>query len=203
MSNIELSKQLRAILEPSLEATPLPEFLELVDVIVLEFSASEEPEPLLYQFEEDLQNIYDEAVDHASLYQLEVFLNVLIRLKPVLSSSTLISTWFDLLLRPALREPRLASLAVHQAKELVLAALERIEDSPEKVGEFRRRVMDLYLLDALNEGSGDDILEWAELDEDQREKRLWWKANLEDILVCFGLKRPTVSKLSAVRYKRS
>ena len=61
------------------------------------------------------------------------------------------------------------------------------------MGDFRRRLMDLYLLDAFNESSGDDALEWAELEQSQREQKACWKANLEDVLVSVGLERPAVS----------
>ena len=53
--------------------------------------------------------------------------------------------------------------------------------------------MDLYLLDAYNESSGEDVLEWAELSEEQRERKACWKTNLEDVLVKVGLQRPKVS----------
>ena len=43
--------------------------------------------------------------------------------------------------------------------------------------------MDLYLLDAYNESSGDDVLEWAESDDAQKERTACWKTNLEDVLI--------------------
>ncbi|TDL27395.1 hypothetical protein BD410DRAFT_762281 [Rickenella mellea] len=187
MPETEISKQLRAILADAFDAPPLKEFLDLLDTEVAKVSSPDRLEYSLGPLEEDLINVYDEAVDHASLSQLEVFLEVLYHLKANLSSLSLISTWFDLLLRPGLREPRLAPSATSQAKELILIALENIGEHPEKVGEFRRRVMDLYLLDALNEGSGDDVLEWADLDEHEREKRVWWKNNLEHTLAIHAL----------------
>jgi len=76
---------------------------------------------------------------------------------------------------------------------LIVSAEERGDERyPEKVGEFRRRLLDLYVLDAYNEGSGHDLLEWAELDQEQRERRSLWKSNLEEVLVKYGLRRPQV-----------
>ena len=71
------------------------------------------------------------------------------------------------------------------------------EKRKEKVREFRRRLMDLYLLDAYNESSGEDVLEWAELDDAQKEAKACWKANLEDVLVRVGLQRPQVGLVSS------
>lgn len=185
-----LSRQLRTVLETLPEALPLPELLGLVDDLVLECSSSEESQVLLPELEQELQDIHVDIVDHSSLFQTEVFLALLYHLIPVLPSISIITSWFDLVLRPALREPRLPYTAVNHAKELILSALRKDDD--DKVGEFRRRLMDFYLLDAHNEGSGQDILEWAELDERQREKRACWKLNLEEILLTFGAERPQV-----------
>ncbi|KAI0310892.1 hypothetical protein OF83DRAFT_1226103 [Amylostereum chailletii] len=186
----EVSRQLRLLLEDSPQAIPPPEVYSLVDAFVLDCSASPEPEVLLYNLEEELQAIHGDAVDHDSCQQTEIFLTVLYHLIPILPSSSLISTWFDLVLRPALRDPKLPSAPLAYAKDLVLTALEQADNNyPDKQGEFRRRILDLYLLDAYNEGA-DDVVEWAELPEDQREKRALWKSNLEDVLMRFGLDQP-------------
>ncbi|KAF5386567.1 hypothetical protein D9615_001902 [Tricholomella constricta] len=190
MQNSSLSRQVRSVLESLPDALPLHELLILIDDFVVECTSSPESEVLLFQLEEDLQEIHDEVVDHSSLHQTEVFLAVLYHLGPILPSTSVIS-WFDIVLRPALREPRLPTPSVNHAKELIIAALKKTEESyVEKVKEFRRRLMDLYLLDAFNEGSGDDVLEWAELDEEQRNKKFHWKRNLEDTLLKFGTERP-------------
>ncbi len=157
MSTVDVLKHLKALLSSSSEAPSLKEILQEVDVNVLHQSSSDE-------FLEELQIIYHDHVHYADIHQLTVFVEVLHHLQSLLSSSSIISTWFDLVLRPALRDPSLALAVIDHAKDLILIALEKAEDSPEKVGEFRRRVVDLYLLDALNEGSSDDVLEWAELD---------------------------------------
>ncbi|KAI0831375.1 hypothetical protein BC628DRAFT_1311767 [Trametes gibbosa] len=199
----ELCTQLKLLLEASPEALSTNELHAEVDAFVLECSASPEANALLHQLEDELQTIYDDVVGHALVPQAEVFLAFLYRLRPVLPSSSIISTWFDLVLRPTLREPKLSLPAVNYAKELIISALDpgsnfsaaeedsaEVEKQKERVGNFRRRLMDLYLLDAYNESSGDDVLEWAELDEVQREKKACWKANLEDVLVKVALERP-------------
>ncbi|KAI0362191.1 hypothetical protein OH77DRAFT_1515479 [Trametes cingulata] len=199
----ELCAQLKLLLEGSPEAVPLSDLLGGVDAFVLECSASPDSSALLTQLEDELQVIYDDVVGHALFPQAEIFLAFLYHLRPVLPASSIISTWFDLVLRPALREPKLPLPAVNNAKELIISALDpgssiaaadedpaEAEKQKERVGDFRRRLMDLYLLDAFNESSGDDVLEWAELDEEQREKKACWKANLEDVLVRVALERP-------------
>ncbi|EMD38392.1 hypothetical protein CERSUDRAFT_113551 [Gelatoporia subvermispora B] len=193
----ELCRQLRLLLESSPDAPSLSALLVQVDHFTNELSASPNRTEQLRELEEGLQSVHDEEIDHVSLEHAEAFLAVLHGLRPVLPPTALISTWFELVLRPALREPRLPISSVDQAKELVIAALDAPPDGDEerarereKVGEFRRRLMDFYLLDAFNESSGEDVLEWADLDDEQRERKTCWKANLEDILVSMGLEKP-------------
>lgn len=212
MSASDFTRQLRLLLESSPDAPSLPTLLEQVDAFVLHCSSSPEADTLIAQLEDDLQQIHHDIIDHAVFSQTEIFLLVLFHLRPLLPPSSLISTWFELVLRPALREPKLSTSAVNHAKELILSALDPIPSAVdtseehewdrkrEKVGNFRRRLMDLYLLDAYNESSGDDVLELAELDDVQREKKACWKSNLEDVLVRVGLHRPQVSAIRRILY---
>ena len=201
----DLSTQLRLLLESSSDPISTNDLLARVDSFVLECSASPEASALLHQLEEELQRVYDDALWHALFPQAELFLAFLYHLRPVLPSLSIISTWFDLVLRPTLREPKVPLSTANHAKELIISALDpgnnfsgaedgspEADKQKERVGDFRRRLMDLYLLDAYNESSGDDVLEWAELDEDQRENKACWKSNLEDVLVRVGLERPKV-----------
>ncbi|KAF9246273.1 hypothetical protein BU15DRAFT_70380 [Melanogaster broomeanus] len=191
MSVAALSHHLRLALEEPGDIARREQGLSILHEFVVACSSSEEPEAQLLHLEEELQIIHNDIVDHTSLGHTEIFLGVLYRLRPILPSTSVILTWFDLVLRPALREPRLSTTSVNHAKELVIFAAENVDERhPEKVGEFRRRLMDLYLLDAFNEGSGDDLLEWAKLDRKQRDKGSLWKSNLEDVLVRFGLQCP-------------
>ena len=192
MSVTTLSRQVRCFLAGSADAPQLEEVLRTVDSFVLDCSSSEEYDALLHSLENDLQEIHHDLVDHSSFDQTVTFLTVLHHLRPVLFSTSIISTWFDLVLRPALREPKLPTLAVNYAKGLIICALETSQNQ-EKVGEFRRQLLDLYLLDTLNEGSEDDVLEWANLNRQQRDTRMHWKSNLEDVHVKYGLEKPTVS----------
>ncbi|KAF7984045.1 hypothetical protein HWV62_17573 [Athelia sp. TMB] len=185
-----VSRQVRSSLSGSSDAPGIIELLRNVDAFVLECSTSPGQDSLLNALDDELQGIHHDLVGHDSLEEIQVFLRVLYHLRPILSSTSIIGTWFDLVLRPALREPKLPTEAVNNAKELIICALEGSVNS-EKVSEFRRRLLDLYLLDAMNEGSGADVLEWAELDQEQRDKKTLWKGNLEDLLVKYGLQRPT------------
>ncbi|KAJ6496556.1 hypothetical protein C8R47DRAFT_1114575 [Mycena vitilis] len=185
-----LLRQIRAVLET--EGFSIADLLTLTDDFVLECSSAPEPEVWAFQVEEQLHQLHGDVVDHSSLHHTEVFLAVLHHLCPIFPSVSIISSWFDLVLRPALREPKLPVPAVTHAKELIVSALCKEDDRyPEKISDFRCRLLDLYLLDAFNEGSGDDVLEWAELDDLQREKKTRWKSNLEDILLKYGQERPS------------
>ncbi|KAI0748197.1 hypothetical protein C8Q80DRAFT_1219448 [Daedaleopsis nitida] len=195
----ELCLQLRLALESPSDALPAKDLNERVETF-----AKERPDAtLLQQLEDELQAIYDDVLGHFIISQAEIFLAFIYHLRTVLPSCSIISTWFDLVLRPTLREPKLSPPAVEHAKGLILTALDPdrnlidvedgsvdIEKRKERVGDFRRRLMDFYLLDAFNESSGDDVLEWADLSPEEREKKGCWKANLEDILVRVGLERP-------------
>jgi hypothetical protein len=192
MQNSNLARHVRSVLESLPDALPRHELMNLTNEFIHECSISQEPHVHLSQLEEDLQKILHD-VDHSALFQTEVFLDVLFHLGPILPPTSVIS-WFDIILRPGLREPKLPTPTVNHAKELIVSALKNTDDKfSAKVGDFRRRLLDLYLLDAFNEGSGDDVLEWAELDEERRGKRTHWKQNLEDILLKFGAERPQVS----------
>jgi hypothetical protein len=192
MSTTEVSRQLRLYLEASPQALSAQEVYTLVDNFVSDCNASEKPEVSVYNLENELQVIRD-TLDLKECAQTEALLSVLRHLEPVLSSTSLISTWFDLVLRPALREPRLSHKAIAQAKDLVIVALEKPDiKHPEIQGDFRRRILDLYLLDAFNEASAEDVLEWVGLPKEQRDQRNIWKENLEDILIAFGMDQPEV-----------
>ncbi|KAI0725152.1 hypothetical protein C8Q72DRAFT_786064 [Fomitopsis betulina] len=196
----QLCRTLRLVLESAPDAPSVEDLLKQVDSFVQGVQSSPGRTAIVVSFEDELQTIHDTVIDYASLTQPEPFLGVLYHLRPILTPSSIISTWFEPTLRPALREPRLPAPSVEYAKGLVIAALgvgsyvdgsdEEREKQKEKMSGFRRRLMDLYLLDAYNESSGDDVLEWATLDVEQREKKSCWKANLEDVLIRVGLERP-------------
>jgi hypothetical protein len=187
-----VASQVRSTLSNDPEGLPLNDLLVIVDDFVHECVSAEQPGDRVFELEEELQEIYRDGLVYTTLEQIEIFLAVLYHLGPVLPSTSVMS-WFDLVLRPALREPKLPTAAVNHAKELIVSSLKKTNEAcAEKVKDFRRRLMDLYLLDAFNEGSGEDILEWAELSQDDRFKRTHWKHNLEDIILSFGNESPEV-----------
>jgi hypothetical protein len=192
MSTTEVSRQLRLYLEASPQAPSAQEVYALLDDFISDCNLSEKGEVSVHNLEDELQVIRD-TLDLKECAQTEALLSVLRRLEPVLSSTSLISTWFDLVLRPALRDPRLSHKTIALAKDLVIVALEKPDNRyPEIQGDFRRRILDLYLLDAFNEASAEDVLEWVDLPKEQRDQRNIWKENLEDILVVFGMDHPEV-----------
>ncbi|KAI0032801.1 hypothetical protein K488DRAFT_85477 [Vararia minispora EC-137] len=192
MSSSDVSRRLRAILQQPLQAEAEVELYGAVDEFVLTCVSADNSATLLFSLEDELQAIYnDDIFDHDSSEHITTFLSLLGHLIPVLSSTSIISTWWDLVLRPALRGPKLPRSALAYARDLTLVALEKPDETnPDKQKGFQRRILDLYLLDAFNDGSGEDMLEWAELPAEERERRATWKANLEDVLVSFGLKQP-------------
>lgn len=201
--HVSLARQIRAILDGASDALPLDEILVLVDDFVVECSSSEEPHVLFSYLEDDLQATHHQVVDYSDLRQEEIFLTILHRLSPVIPSTSVIA-WFEIVFRPALREPKLATLHINLAKELIIKALktdndvyaDRIENYAERVAVFRKRLFDYYLLDVLNENSVDDVLEWARMGEEEQKERACWKENLEDILIKYGQEHAEVESRS-------
>jgi hypothetical protein len=190
-SATDIARQVRQILEGSPDAPSLQHVINTIDDSVSEWATPSSPQArgLL----ESLENLYHQVLDHAVFRQVEAFLTVLYHLRVVIPVASIVSTWFDLVLRPALRQPKLPTPAVRFAKELVLVGLVTFdEENTNKTKDFRRRLLDLYLLDAHSESSSEDALEWAELDKIARDKRGCWKSNLEDVMITFGMKCPQV-----------
>lgn len=191
MTIAALSHQIHLSLEDPTDVTRREQVLTAVDEFVALHGSSDEPEALLLQLQDELQTIHKD-IDHTQLGHTQVFLDVLYRLNPILSSTSIISTWFDLALRPALRESKLPTVSVNHAKELIVSAARNVDgQNPEKTPGFQRRLLELYLLDGSVDNS-DDLLEWAALDQKNKDKRSVWKSNLEDVLVKFGLQCPQV-----------
>lgn len=190
---VELAQRFRELLAGTLDdgQTAHDEFIQQLDSCILDISSTNGDGQQRHDFEEELQVIFDEDADYSQLYHVELFLEVLLHARPIMASASIISTWFDLLLRPALREPRLSTAAIDAAKNLVLEGME--DSNQDIVVSFRRRLLDLFLLDVLNESSGKDILAWAELDGEQRDRNSQWKSNLKDILTTFGSQNLEVS----------
>ncbi|KAG7452630.1 uncharacterized protein BT62DRAFT_880086 [Guyanagaster necrorhizus] len=183
-----LFSEIRLVLEGSIGA---PSLLELICAIDEFVHVVDQNSVSSADIEEELQSIHRDVADHSSSRQAEGFLAVLYHLRPLLSSASVILLWFDLILRPALREPKLSTNAIDNATDLIVSSL-RNEDNAhqQKSDDFRRRIVDYYLLDAFNEGSGEDIISWAELDESEKDRRKYWKANLENILLKYGTQCP-------------
>ena len=190
-SATDITRQVRQILEESSDAPSLQHIIDTIDDSTSEWATPSSPQAR--SLLTSLEDLYHQVLDHAVFHQVEVFLTVLYHLRIVIPVGLIVSTWFDLVLRPALREPKLSTATVSFAKKLVLVGLVTFdEENTSKTKDFRRRLLDLYLLDAHSESSGEDALEWAELDKVSREKKECWKSNLEDILITFGMKCPQV-----------
>ena len=189
-SATDIARQVRQILEESSDAPSLQHLVGTIDDSASEWATPSSPQAKTLLI--SLEDLYHQVLDHAVFHQVEVFLTVLYHLRIVIPVASIVSTWFDLVLRPALREPKLSTSTVGFAKELVLIGLVTFDENTSKTKDFRRRLLDLYLLDAHSESLGEDALEWAELDKLSREKRECWKSNLEDVLITFGMKCPKV-----------
>ena len=189
-SATDIARQVRQILEESPDAPSLQHLVDTIDNSALEWATTSSPQAK--NLLTSLEDLCHQVLNHAVFHQVEVFLTVLYHLRVVIPVASIVSTWFDLVLRPALREPKLSTPTVRFAKELVLVGLVTFDENTNKTKDFRRRLFDLYLLDAHSESLGEDPLEWAELDKVSRDKRECWKSNLDDILITFAMKCPKV-----------
>lgn len=116
----------------------------------------------------------------------------LLALDEMRNVSKTVDTWTDLALRPVLKDTRVEPGTLAKAKALIVAALVNVEDE-QHAGDYRRRIMQLYLLDAPSETLVTDSLDMAELEDIERSKRVFFKDNLTEVLVDFALQRPQVS----------
>lgn len=188
---LHLIRAVRLASENAPEAPTLAEISSATEEYVAECVSSPDVSKLITNLDEELQAVHEDVVDYSSPSQLEVFLAVLSHIQPFLSPIAVIH-WWDMVLRPALQEPKLRALAINNAKEVVIGTLKKTEEKfIEAIRDFRRRLFDLYLLDAHDKGSG-DVPEYAELNIDQRDRRMYLKMNLEDIILQFGNEAPQV-----------
>ncbi|KAF8517269.1 Hamartin protein-domain-containing protein [Hysterangium stoloniferum] len=184
-----ISQRIRVALAKGSSSKGLSEALSeaLVSIDAFVRKHSEEDQAALNQLRDELQSMYKDLVDHSSSANVEAFLAILHAFLPIFRPIYAITDWWDLVLRAALRDPRLSAGAQQEAKTITLHAL--IHDSP-KVGEFRKRIMELFLLDAYDESSGSDALEQATMSSEEQRAQQTWKRNLGDILEQYCIQKP-------------
>ncbi|KAG8933897.1 hypothetical protein FRC01_006511 [Tulasnella sp. 417] len=156
--------------------------------LVTQFSKSQPSPESVAELEEYLQEISTSSIDVNNTPQFAGFVSTLHALLPVLPPSSVITTWFDLVLRSSFRTPKLSRQSVREAKELVLHGLS--DDAHPKTVSFRRMLVDLYLLDVINESSKEDVIEHMAMDQAEQERQRCWKANLEETLLADAIQRP-------------
>ncbi|KAG8983797.1 hypothetical protein FRB90_005760, partial [Tulasnella sp. 427] len=155
---------------------------------VTQFSKSQPSPESVAELEEYLQEISTSSIDVNNTIQFAGFISVLHALLPILPPSSVITTWFDLVLRSSFRTPKLPRPSVREAKELVLHGLS--DDAHPKTASFRRMLVDLYLLDVVNESSKEDVMEHMAMNQAEQEKQRCWKVNLEETLLADAIQRP-------------
>lgn len=187
----DISKHIRNALTNDTSEKPLTEALNAISSIIAQHHASQPPLDLavLDELRDDLESMYQDLVDHSSTTKVERFICILHAFLPIFRPIYVVTHWWDLVLRAALRNPRLSAKAVQQAKDVTLHGLV-LESS--KVTEFRKRIIQLFLLDAYDENSGCDALEQATMSAEERQIQQFWKQNLGDLLEHLSIKRPEV-----------
>ena len=193
--SLDISRRIRAALDSSSPTKSLPEVLTVIDDFVQQ--QQETDLAVLDQLQSEVESMYKELVDHSLPANVEAFVSILHAFLPVFKPIDVITCWWDLLLRAALRDPRLPAKALQQVKVITLRGL--LPDSP-KVPEFRRRIIQLYLLDVHDEISRRDVLEHATMNTNERRIQQLWKRNLGDILEAFYVEKSEVNCLATLTF---
>ncbi|KAF8527676.1 Hamartin protein-domain-containing protein [Gautieria morchelliformis] len=181
----DISRRIRAVLDSDSPTKYLSELVTAIDAFVQQHRDQEIA--VLDQMQNEVESMYKELVDHSSSKNVEAFVSILHAFLPVFQPLHIITCWWDLVLRPALRDPRLSAKALQQVKVIALHGL--IPDSS-KAPEFRKRIIELFILDVHDEVSRRDALEHAAMSPNERRIQQLWKHNLGDILEDFYVQRP-------------
>lgn len=104
---------------------------------------------------------------------------------PTTGDGSIIQEWWDMLLRPAFRDPTLPEEARIQAHAIVSRALDA-DVTEELVHKFHRRLVDLWVYELPND------VEACGMDETELVKVRCWSNNLCQILLRFGCDKPKV-----------
>lgn len=194
-SSSEISRHIRNALTNDSSEKLLTVALNSIGTIAVE---DPPPDPTgLDQLRDDIESMYQDLVDHSSTTKLERFIAILHAFLPIFRPIYVVTHWWDLVLRAALRNPRLSSKAIQHAKAITLHGLV-LESS--KVTEFRKRIIELFLLDAYDESSRCDALEQATMSAEERRIQQFWKHNLGALLEQLSIKRPEVCDLVLKKY---
>lgn len=109
-----------------------------------------------------------------------------------------VDTWTELALQAVLKHTRLDTRTMQAAKELAVGALISSDDATYVV-DYRKRMFQLYLLDAPSDTSGQDAVESAAMEDFEKESKRAWKENLGDVLIAFAMRKPKVRRSACGR----
>lgn len=191
---LDISQRIRAALDSGSPSKNLSDLVAAIDAFVQQ--QQDDPDPaIIEQLQAEGEAIHKEQMDRTSATTVEAFVTIMHALLPLITPLYIITCWWDLVLRPALREPRLSARAKQQAKALTLKTL--TSDSP-KAPEFRKRIIELFLLDVQDDLSRSDALEHATMSADEKRIQKVWKHNLTDILKEVHVQKPDVGHLGTL-----
>ena len=202
MSDADLFLGLKDLIDSSFNPDVRKNLLDQVDAKTANLTTldSQARDTFYNALDERLQALYHEPGEIGTGQGIQLFVELLYDLKPILCPTLLISNWFDTVLRPALRDESLPFNILDRARKLVIFALVESHTS-DTTRSFRRRVLDHYLEDGPNATSQEEISDFSSHAEEERLKRDYWRGNLEDVLVKCCLIRPTVRILYHEHHK--
>jgi hypothetical protein len=167
--------------------TALPTVLAVINEYVANVSSfsrdSLAPSPAATS--DALFDVFHSDFDHSSPAHLAVFIFALHAIAKVLPTSSLISSWFETLLLPALKQSDIPFAVLQAVQSLILRALTNPDSgSQDKTYEFRNRILELYLNETPSVFSAED------LDSDEPESLF---ARIRIIWIAFSITNTHVS----------
>jgi hypothetical protein len=135
------------------------------------------------QLEPRLQIIYNSST---SIAHLDLFVEVLYITREHLTPDSIIRTWWDLALRPALRRAHMPRAIIRHAIEVVMVGL-----SEGQTG-FRRLLVGLFILGVPSLNSVEEAIESVSMSDEEKAQTARWKESLIEILTEDAERHPKV-----------
>ncbi|KAH7107732.1 hypothetical protein BKA62DRAFT_684269 [Auriculariales sp. MPI-PUGE-AT-0066] len=126
---------------------------------------------------------------HLDLQSHQNALIAILSLPEMQNHAKVVDTWTHLALKPLLKDTRVESTTLTKAKELAISVLVD-PDIAQHVIQYRKHILQLYLMDAPSDMQSDDALDMAQLEDSERDSKRFFKDNLADIIIKFALQSP-------------
>lgn len=135
------------------------------------------------QLEPRLQIIYNSST---SIAPLDLFVEILYITREHLTPDSIIKTWWDLVLRPALSRAHMPRAVIRHAIEVAMVGLSEGETG------FRRLLVGLFILGVPSLNSVEEAIESVSMSDEEKTQTAQWKESLIEILTKDAERHPKV-----------